>query len=104
MSPSDILQSPFRLSSHHVLSHRIILAPMTRMRASPTGIPHPRTAEYYSERATPGGLLISEGIVVDPRGKGYPNTPGLWIEEQVEAWKPATAAVKKGGVFFAQIW
>jgi 2,4-dienoyl-CoA reductase-like NADH-dependent reductase (Old Yellow Enzyme family) len=74
------------------------------MRASPTGIPHPRTAEYYFERATPGGLLISEGIVIDPRAKGYPNTPGLWNEEQVEAWKPITAGVKKGGVFFAQIW
>jgi 2,4-dienoyl-CoA reductase-like NADH-dependent reductase (Old Yellow Enzyme family) len=105
MSPSDILQSPFKLSSHHLLSHRIVLAPMTRMRASPTGIPHPRTAEYYFERATPGGLLISEGIVIDPRGKGYPNTPGLWNKDQVEAWKPITAGVKKkGGVFFAQIW
>jgi 2,4-dienoyl-CoA reductase-like NADH-dependent reductase (Old Yellow Enzyme family) len=49
--------------------------------------------------------MISEGIVVDPRAKGYPNTPGIWIEEQVEAWKPITAGVKKkGGLIFAQIW
>jgi 2,4-dienoyl-CoA reductase-like NADH-dependent reductase (Old Yellow Enzyme family) len=78
---------------------------MTRMRASSDGIPNPSAAAYYSERATPGCLLISEGIVIDPRGKGFPNTPGLWSEEQVEAWKPITTAVKaKGGVFFAQIW
>ena len=78
---------------------------MTRMRASSSGIPNSRAAEYYSERATTGGLFISEGIVIDPRGKGFPNTPGLWKDEQVEAWKPITSAVKeKGAIFFAQIW
>jgi 2,4-dienoyl-CoA reductase-like NADH-dependent reductase (Old Yellow Enzyme family) len=100
----DILQTSFQLSSYD-LSHRIVLAPMTRMRASSTGIPNVRAAEYYSERATPGGLLISEGIVIDSRGKGFPNTPGLWNDEQVDAWKAITSAVKdKGGIFFAQIW
>ncbi len=78
---------------------------MTRMRASSTGTPNASAAEYYSERSTPGGLLISEGIVIDPRGRGFPNTPGLWNEEQVKAWKSITEAVKqKGGIFFAQIW
>jgi 2,4-dienoyl-CoA reductase-like NADH-dependent reductase (Old Yellow Enzyme family) len=78
---------------------------MTRMRASQAGIPNASAAEYYSERTTPGGLLLSEGIVIDARGRGFPNTPGLWSDEQVEAWKPITAAVKKkGGIFFAQIW
>lgn len=78
---------------------------MTRMRASDSGIPNATAAKYYSERATRGGLLISEGVVVDPRGKGFPNTPGIWNAEQVEAWKPITSAVKaKGGVFFAQLW
>jgi 2,4-dienoyl-CoA reductase-like NADH-dependent reductase (Old Yellow Enzyme family) len=75
------------------------------MRASATGIPNPNAAAYYAERATSGGLLISEGVVIDPRGKGFPNTPGLWNAEQVQAWKQITAAVKKkGGIFFAQIW
>jgi 2,4-dienoyl-CoA reductase-like NADH-dependent reductase (Old Yellow Enzyme family) len=100
----DPLQTPFKLASH-TLSHRIVLAPMTRMRASETGIPHPRAAEYYTERTTPNSLLISEGIVIHPRGKGFPNTPGLWNDEQVKAWKPITKAVReKGGVLFAQLW
>ncbi|KAG4441625.1 hypothetical protein IFR05_002909 [Cadophora sp. M221] len=102
---TDRLQTPFPLTRSHTLSHRIVLAPMTRMRASSTGIPHPRAAEYYSERTTPGALLISEGIVIYPRGRGFPNTPGLYTEAQVEAWKSITEAVKKkGGVFFAQLW
>ncbi|KAH8787084.1 12-oxophytodienoate reductase [Hyaloscypha sp. PMI_1271] len=75
------------------------------MRASDTGIVHPRAAEYYSERTTPNSLLISEGVVIHPRGRGFPNTPGLYNNEQVQAWKPITQAVKeKGGVFFAQLW
>lgn len=49
--------------------------------------------------------MISEGVIVDPRGKGFPNTPGLWSEEQVEAWRGITQTVHdEGGVFFAQIW
>lgn len=102
--PPDPLQTPFSLGAHH-LAHRIAMAPMTRMRASTTGIPNASAATYYAERASPGALLISEGIVIDPRGKGFPNTPGLWSDAQVEAWKPIAAAVKaKGAVFYAQIW
>jgi 12-oxophytodienoic acid reductase len=102
--PKDVLKSPFELSTNH-LSHRIVLAPMTRMRASNSGIPNVTAAEYYAERATPGGLLISEGVVIHPRGKGFPNTPGIWNDEQVGAWKPIVFSVKrKGGVFFAQLW
>lgn len=78
---------------------------MTRMRASDSGIPNAAAAKYYAERVTPGGLLISEGVVIHPRGKGFPNTPGIWNDEQIEAWKPITSAVKmRGGVFFAQLW
>jgi 2,4-dienoyl-CoA reductase-like NADH-dependent reductase (Old Yellow Enzyme family) len=78
---------------------------MTRMRASASGVINSSAKEYYTERTTLGGLLISEGIVVHPRGKGFPNTPGLWNQEQVDAWKPIISAVhEKGGVFFAQLW
>lgn len=79
---------------------------MTRMRAADSGVPDAKLmSEYYAQRTTKGGLMISEGVVVDPRGKGFPNTPGLWSEEQVEAWKGITQTVHdKGGVFFAQIW
>ncbi|KAG0646732.1 12-oxophytodienoate-10 [Hyphodiscus hymeniophilus] len=104
MTLEDILQSPFDLSLNR-LSHRIVLAPMTRMRASEYGIPNATAAQYYAQRATPNGLMISEGVVVHPRGKGFPNTPGIWTHEQIEAWKPITSAVKaRGGVFFAQLW
>jgi 2,4-dienoyl-CoA reductase-like NADH-dependent reductase (Old Yellow Enzyme family) len=102
---SDSLQKAFEFGENIVLSHRVVLAPMTRMRASSDGVPAQAAIEYYSERATSGGLLISEGVVVGLRGRGFPNTPGLWTEEQVDAWKPITAAVKrKGAFFFAQLW
>jgi 12-oxophytodienoic acid reductase len=101
---TDPLHTPFKLPLH-TLDHRVVLAPMTRMRASENGIPHPRTAEYYAERTTPNSLLISEGIVIHPRGRGFPNTPGLYNDEQIQAWKPITGVVKgRGGVFFAQLW
>ncbi|RDW81873.1 hypothetical protein BP6252_02985 [Coleophoma cylindrospora] len=104
MAPTDPLFEPLQFAGHE-LQHRIALAPMTRMRASVSGVINNTAAEYYSLRATPGGLLISEGLVPHPRGCGYPRCPGIYTAEQVEAWKPITAAVKeKGGVFFAQLW
>lgn len=101
----DILATPFSLPAH-ALSHRIVLAPMTRMRAADNGVPDTGLmAEYYAQRTTKGGLMISEGVVVGPRGKAFPNTPGLWGEEQVEAWRGITRTVRdQGSVFFAQIW
>ncbi|KUJ15332.1 12-oxophytodienoate reductase [Mollisia scopiformis] len=103
-SKRDPLQNAFNLTPSISLKHRIVLAPMTRMRASDTGLPHPRTAEYYASRAAPGGFLISEALEIHPRGKGFLHTPGIFAEAQIEAWKPVTAAVhKKGGIFFAQL-
>lgn len=81
------------------------MAPMTRFRASDSGVINATAVEYYSQRATSGGILISEGLVTDKRGQGFPNSPGIWTKEQVEAWKSVTSAVKaKGGIFFAQLW
>jgi 2,4-dienoyl-CoA reductase-like NADH-dependent reductase (Old Yellow Enzyme family) len=76
------------------------------MRASDkTGTINPSAATYYAERTLPGSLLISEGTVIHPRGKGFPCTPGLWTEEQARAWKPVTDSVHaRGGVFFVQLW
>jgi 2,4-dienoyl-CoA reductase-like NADH-dependent reductase (Old Yellow Enzyme family) len=60
--------------------------------------------DYYTQRAS-AGLIVSEGIPIDPLGVGYANVPGLWSQQQVEAWKPVTKAVHdKGGHIFAQIW
>lgn len=86
------------------LPNRIFMAPLTRLRGTPDHVPTPIMAEYYTQRAS-AGLIISEGIPVDPLGVGYSNVPGIWSVEQVAAWKPVTAAVHNaGGHIFAQIW
>lgn len=86
------------------LPNRIFMAPLTRLRGTPDHIPTAIMIDYYTQRAG-AGLIISEGTPVDPMGVGYANVPGIWSKEQVEAWKPVTAAVHKaGGHIFAQIW
>lgn len=100
----DPFLNPIQLAGHE-LKHRIAMAPMTRFRVSDVGVVSADAAEYYSTRATSGGFLISEGLAPHPRGIGFPKTPGIYTAEQIEAWKPITAAVKaKGAVFFAQLW
>ncbi|EPS72305.1 hypothetical protein M569_02454, partial [Genlisea aurea] len=97
------LLTPYKLGNFN-LSHRIVLPPLTRNRSYDT-IPQPHAAVYYSQRATPGGLLIAEGTIVSQSAQGYPHTPGVWTEEHVKAWKPIVEAVhKKGAIFFLQIW
>src|SRR3546814_18373086 len=67
------------------LKHRIVMAPLTRMRAGqPDNIPRELNAEYYAQRATPGGLLIAEASPVVPSGQGYLATPGLYSAAQIE--------------------
>jgi 2,4-dienoyl-CoA reductase-like NADH-dependent reductase (Old Yellow Enzyme family) len=86
------------------LPNRIIMAPLTRLRGTHEHIPTPIMVEYYRQRAT-AGLIISEGVPVDPMGVGYKNVPGIWSQAQVDAWKPITTAVHQaGGRIFAQIW
>ena len=76
---------------------------MTRAR-SPGSVAQPHAALYYAQRTTPGGLLISEGTGISEDSNGFPNTPGIWTQEQVEAWKPIVKAVHdKGGIFISQI-
>lgn len=103
LSHSIPLLTPYQLGPF-TLSHRVVLAPLTRQRSYDC-MPQPHAILYYSQRASPGGLLIAEATGVSPTAQGYPNTPGIWSEEQVEAWKPIVNAVHdKGGVFFCQIW
>ncbi|CAI0429073.1 unnamed protein product, partial [Linum tenue] len=86
------------------LFHRIVLAPLTRQR-SYGNVPQPHAILYYSQRATNGGLLIAEATAVSPTAHGYTDSPGIWTEEQVEAWKPIVDGVHaKGGIFFCQLW
>eukprot|EP00249_Psilotum_nudum_P018912 c27017_g1_i1 orf=196-1389(+) len=97
------LLTPYQLGPFH-LSHRIVLAPLTRCR-SYNNVPQPHAILYYSQRTTPGGLLISEGTCISTAARGYPFTPGIWSEEQIQAWKPIVEAVhEKGGIFFLQLW
>jgi 2,4-dienoyl-CoA reductase-like NADH-dependent reductase (Old Yellow Enzyme family) len=97
------LLDPIQLGDLH-LPNRVLMAPLTRLRGTSDHIPTPIMAEYYTQRAS-AGLIISEGIPIDPLGVGYAHVPGLWSAVQTEAWKPITAAVHKaGGRIFAQIW
>lgn len=97
------LLDPIQVGDLH-LPNRIFMAPLTRLRGTPDHVPTPMMIEYYTQRAS-AGLIISEGTPIDPMGVGYANVPGLWSQQQVEAWKPVTAAVHNaGGHIFAQIW
>lgn len=98
------LLSPLQLGRFK-LSHRVVHGPLTRCRSYGC-VPQPsHAALYYAQRTTPGGLLIAEATGVSDTSNGYPHTPGIWTQEQVEAWKLIVEAVHaKGGVFFCQIW
>lgn len=88
-----------------LLPNRIVMAPLTRCRATAdTRVPVPMMADYYRQRASTG-LILSEATSVTPMGVGYPATPGIWSDEQVEGWKPITKAVHDaGGRILLQLW
>jgi len=96
------LFSDIEFGSLH-LPNRIIMAPLTRMRAG-ENIPTPLMVKYYMQRAS-AGLIISEGSQISTQGAGYPATPGIYSAEQVEGWKAITDAIhQKGGRIFIQLW
>ena len=99
------LFSPLKIGPYQ-LKHRLVLAPLTRMRASkPSLAPRPLNAEYYAQRATPGGLLIAEASPVMATGFGSPGVPGIYTEQQIAGWREVVDAVHaKGGVIFLQLW
>ena len=88
------------------LSHRVVMAPLTRSRSlQPGDIPSDLMREYYSQRASDGGFIISEATSISITGRGWLGAPGLYSDEQVEGWKKITAAVHaKGGHMFSQLW
>ncbi len=100
---NNILFSPLA-AGEFILDNRIIMSPMTRCRAQADRIPNDLMIEYYTQRAS-AGLIITEATSVCPMGVGYPNTPGIWNKEQVEAWKKITDSVhNKGGKILLQLW
>lgn len=84
--------------------NRIIMSPLTRSRATREHVPTSIMVDYYRQRAS-AGLIISEATGISQEGLGWPFAPGLWSDEQVQAWQPVTAAVHDaGGRIFAQLW
>src|SRR6202008_2234528 len=88
------------------LPYRLVIPPLTRMRAGlADGVPSPLAATYSSQRATEGVLIIAEATQISQQGQGYPATPGIYTPEQVAGWRTVTEATKKrGAVIFLQLW
>ncbi|NYT61147.1 alkene reductase [Alcaligenaceae bacterium] len=86
------------------LRNRIVMAPLTRMRASTGRVPNELMRTYYCQRAS-AGLILSEATCVSPQGVGYADTPGIWNSAQIEGWQKITESVHaKGGKIFLQLW
>ncbi|NWK97459.1 alkene reductase [Sphingobium lactosutens] len=102
MTDLAALFSPFGLGTL-TLPNRIVMAPMTRLRA-PGSIPATAVADYYAQRAT-AGLIISESIMISDTSAAYMNAPGLFADEHIDPWRRVTDAVHmRGGRIFAQLW
>ena len=87
------------------LSHRVVMAPLTRMRSEPGDMPGDLMVEYYAQRASAGGLIISEATPVSIRGYGYAGAPGIYDDRQIAGWRRVTDAVHaKGGRIVMQLW
>jgi N-ethylmaleimide reductase len=98
------LFSPLRLGPYE-LAHRVVMAPLTRMRAGASNVPNALAPLYYGQRASKGGFIVAEATQVTPFGQGYPATPGIHSDGQVEGWKKVVDAVHvKGGLIFLQLW
>jgi N-ethylmaleimide reductase len=99
------LFSPLQIGPYR-LKHRLVLAPLTRMRAAkPSLAPRPLNAEYYAQRATQGGLLIAEASPVSATAFGNPGVPGIYTQDQIAGWRKVVDAVHaRGGIVFLQLW
>ena len=97
------LLSPYKLGNLS-LKNRVVLAPMTRARAGEERMPNSLMAEYYAQRAG-AGLILTEATVISQQANGWQNTPGIYSDAQMEAWKQVVDAVHaKGTPIFLQLW
>ncbi len=86
------------------LKNRIVMAPLTRMRAVEARTPNEIMLRHYVQRAS-AGLILTEATSISPQGVGYPNTPGIWSEEQIAGWRKITDAVHQAdGKIVLQLW
>ncbi|KAG1844611.1 hypothetical protein DFJ58DRAFT_802134 [Suillus subalutaceus] len=104
-SSTSALFSPIRVGNID-LQHRIVLAPLTRVRGHANHVPSPQAPVYYSQRgSTPGTLLVTEATFISQNAGGYNNVPGIYTDAHVEGWKKVTKAVhEKGSFIFLQLW
>jgi N-ethylmaleimide reductase len=88
------------------LKHRVVMAPLTRSRSEqPGGIPGDLMVQYYSDRASDGGLIVSEATNISLTARGWYGAPGLFTDRQVEGWKRVVRVIHaKNGFIFAQLW
>ncbi|WP_419418408.1 alkene reductase [Legionella sp. D16C41] len=104
MANSSILLEPFKLNAAIKLKNRIVMAPMTRNKATDDLSPTTEMATYYAKRAA-AGLIITEGAIIRPDGRGYSHTPGIYTQQHIAGWKKVTQAVhEQDGKIFLQIW
>lgn len=100
------LLEPVKINQWNLQS-RVVMAPMTRSFADQeTGVIHPDTVAYYAKRVKHGvGMIITEGIAISPEARGTIGIPGLYTEQQTEAWKEVTEQVhQERGIIIAQLW
>lgn len=99
----DTLFTPFDLRGI-MLKNRVVMSPLTRSRAGMERMANALMAQYYTQRASVG-LIITEATVISPQGIGWLNSPGIYTDEQAEAWKIVVDAVHaKGTPIFLQLW
>ncbi|KAH9942513.1 NADH:flavin oxidoreductase/NADH oxidase [Epithele typhae] len=106
MSSEPALFQPMQIGKIGKVSHRVVMAPLTRYRNTAEHVPMDIVLEYYTQRASvPGTLLITEAIMISPQASGLPHGPGLWNEEQIAGWKKIVDAVHAKGCFLVcQLW
>lgn len=99
------LFTPFNIGSMQ-LKHRVVMPPLTRMRAGANdGVLPSLACTYYAQRASSGGLIIAEASQISRQGQGYPQTPGIYTHEQIAGWQNVVKSVKENDAFiFLQLW
>lgn len=104
MTNDNLLFAPYSLNDTLVVKNRIVMAPMTRNMAFDDLSPTSAMADYYAKRAD-AGLIITEGTIIRPDGRGATNVPGIFTLQHIAGWKKVTTAVhRQGGKIFLQIW
>src|ERR1700741_3734097 len=103
LSIMPTLQDSIRIGDWE-LPNRVIMAPLPRCRSSEGRVPNDLMRQYYQQRAS-AGLIISEATSISPMGVGYPNTPGIWSQDQIAGWKRVTDGIHAaGGRIVLQLW